>query len=157
VSGNRELSVWDLLGKPLPAGANSWDLLADARFRAAADKTAVDTNAVPNGLYTPRNILRKLPMGEQIEKRIFDDPDFWKHNAESFIIPNEDIINDYFSNHPDYERALEAAKVNDKLNLLIPNFFFTNFQRKKLLKQLLEKEGIKRVNQNPEDNKQGRK
>jgi len=54
VSGNSELSVWDMLGKPLPAGASGWDLLKDPA------NTAFMTRALPK-LSKPVAPEHKMP------------------------------------------------------------------------------------------------
>jgi len=82
--------------------------LQAALFRAAADKTAVDTSTVPGGFLSRQ--------ADKIAERL-KDPDIARHTIEDLFFGMQDNVNDHMDkNHPDYEKTLEQAKLYDRMH-----------------------------------------
>ena len=90
---------------------------------------------------------RAAEMAEKARYRLFDDPDRDKHNKETLIAPNQDIIKDYMVNTgATFEEAMKWAAKQDAMNWNRFGAMPRNFIEKYRNKQALERDGIKRIN-----------
>jgi hypothetical protein len=108
-------------------------LPVEQSFRAATDKTAVDTSKVPDGFLTKN--LKKI--SERVRQ-----PNAWELTKTDLFNGMEDAVLDNVSpEHPDYEKALEWAKNYDRMLSItgFPGSFIANWR----LEKEVEKRGSK--------------